>query len=217
MTERKYQVGVIGAGPAGVAAAIQLQRTKIKTAIFEKEEIGGLARNANQIENYLGFPEGITGRKFVERMKQQVEKWELPIIREEVTNIDWKEKEEEFQIKTIAEEKYFCQYLLLATGTEPKKITVPGEEELVQEQLLFYEPIKLLEKGGPIKEKKIAIIGGGDAAFDYALNLEKKGGKITIYHRKEEFRCLPVLLERVKKRGREKITIQTKKEVKQLT
>ena len=191
MNNIETKVAIVGAGPAGCAAALQLKRMGIDPVIFEKNRIGGLAINANLIENYLGFPQGITGEEFCKLMEEQLFANVIEIIFEEIEEI--KAIGEKFLVKS-QKTACTCDYLILATGTIPKEISYKGSKILQEKGLLFYEPIEIpLEKQ---QNAKVAIIGGGDAAFDYALNLNQKNNDIIIIHKSEEFKCLPLLYYR---------------------
>jgi thioredoxin reductase len=196
MINNHSEIIVIGAGPAGCAAAIQLKRCGLDVTVFEKNEIGGLARNANFIENFLGFPKGITGEKFSSLLKEHINQQKIQVIKEEIKEIDWDAKDKKFLLKS-SEKEYTSNYLILAIGTEPKKLKRNEEEELQEKGLLFYEPVDIPENQN--SEKSLVIIGGGDAAFDYALNLTKKNYQVTIIHRSSSFSCLPLLYERATK------------------
>ncbi|NHJ38743.1 MAG: NAD(P)/FAD-dependent oxidoreductase [Asgard group archaeon] len=194
MKNNHSEVIVIGAGPAGCSTAIQLKRYGIDVALFEMNEIGGLARNANFIENLIGFPKGITGKEFSSLLKKHIDQLNIQVIKEEILEIDWDSKNN-FLIAKSLEKNYTSNFLVLAIGTEPKKMKLNEEEKLHEMGLLFYEPVDLPENNN--SEKKVVIIGGGDAAFDYALNLVQKKFHVTIIHRNNSFSCLPLLYERV--------------------
>jgi len=184
---------IIGAGAAGCACAIQLKRQGLEPILFERAQVGGLARNANLIENYLGFPKGLSGEDFCNLLEEHLRELNINIINENITNISWNKPQTTFLLES-EKQNYTCHYLVLATGTKPKKLNLKGEEELKKKGLLFYEPKDLAKK---LQEhKRLIIIGGGDAAFDYALNLTQKGNHVTIVHRRKKFTCLPLLHER---------------------
>ncbi len=189
------QVLIIGAGPAGCAAAIQLKRSGIDNLLFEKDHVGGLAINANLIENYLGFPKGINGKEFVKLLENHLLNLEIRLIREEIINISWNSEKELFYANSKIN-YYKSDYLIDASGTIPKKISINNEKKLEELEYIYYEPSKLDKE--KIKNKKIAIIGAGDVAFDYALQLVKYVSELTIINRKSTFSCLPPLLNRVK-------------------
>ena len=203
------EVIIVGAGSAGCAAAIQLKRSGMDPLLFEKDQIGGLANNAYSIENYLGFPDGITGVNFVDLLKKHLFLLEIKLIKEEIIEINWNSKKNTYFINSNLK-IYESNYLILATGTVPKKTSILGEEELIKRKLLFFEPIKIQKED--IINKKIAIIGGGDAAFDYALNLEELAAHITIFNRTNSFQCLPILFKRVRQK-KKKITIKINKRI----
>jgi len=181
------EVVIVGAGPAGMSAAIQLMRSGIEPLLLEKREAGGLLLNANLVENYPGFPEGISGHDLVGLFKEHLQKTGVAINFEEVLELDYTEGF--FFIKT-KRDLIKSEISVIATGTYPKKIadlTLPDE---VKERL-FYEVYPIRR----VKDKKIAIIGAGDAAFDYALTLSSEN-EVTVLNRSDTTRCLPILFDR---------------------
>ncbi|MBL7092766.1 NAD(P)/FAD-dependent oxidoreductase [candidate division KSB1 bacterium] len=184
----KKDVIIVGAGPAGLITAIQLNRFDISCLIVEKNSIGGLLKNANQVENYLGFPEGISGNALIELFKKHISKNDIQIIFEGAVNLDFQEGK--FLITT----KNYClesEIAVIATGTKAKEIKNLTENQKAQNRI-FYEVYKIQNA----ESKKIAIIGAGDAAFDYALNLSRQNN-VTIFNCKDQEKCLPVLKKRV--------------------
>lgn len=183
-------VVIIGAGPAGIATAIQLKRYDIEFVLLEQEEIGGVLRNANLVENYPGFPWGISGLDLVKLFKKQLKENKISTIIERVRELEYKDKE--FLAKT--DQKVIRSTLaVIATGTKPKGISsVPISDDI--KDRIFYEvyPIRKLKK------KRIAIIGAGDAALDYALTLSQKN-EVMIINRSEQPKSVPVLAQRCMK------------------
>ena len=184
-------VVIIGAGPAGIATAIQLKRCAIDTVLLEKEEIGGLLRNANLVENYPGFPEGISGLNLVELFKKQLEHTGVTVSFEKVLELEY--RDEMFFARTN-ERTIKSNIAVIATGTKPKKISSPPVSDEIKNQI-FYEVYPI----HGIKNKKIAIIGAGDAAFDYALNLSQKNNAVIILNRSKRANCIPILKEKCMK------------------
>jgi len=179
-------VVVIGAGPAGIATAIQLKRHNIEPVLIEQNDVGGLLKNANLVENYPGFPEGITGTTLATLFKRQLENAGVAVHTEKVLKLEF--REEAFLTKT---ERRVVQspIAVIATGTIPKTTS-----HIIPESIkgrVLYEIYPMLS----VRNKKIAIIGAGDAAFDYALSLSAEN-EVIILNRGEETKCLPLLRER---------------------
>lgn len=183
------EVIVIGAGAGGLAAALQLKRYGITPIIFEQDRIGGLLWNANLVENYPGFPEGISGPKLVELFADQAEVHDLHIHYERVTDLNYGEGQ--FHIATSRDD-YHSNQVVIATGTKPRLLSNLHLAEGIKDRV-FYEVYPLLGHEG----KQIAIIGAGDAAFDYALNLSRNNELLILNHG-EHISCLPLLWERAK-------------------
>ena len=181
-----FDTAIIGAGPAGIATAIQLSRFGLKTVIFEKQEIGGLLRNANLVENYPGFPSGISGLRLADLMEKHLLNSKLDIRFAEAANVDYNS---DFVIETdlgICKSKT----LVIASGTNPEDIDISGLSE-ARERTVFTEVYPIAD----CQDKFIGIIGAGDASFDYALNLSKKN-RVTINNRTDKRVCLPLLWNR---------------------
>jgi thioredoxin reductase (NADPH) len=183
-------VVVIGAGPAGIATAIQLKRSNIEPVLLEQGEIGGLLRNANLVENYPGFPDGITGLDLVQRFKEQLKNTGVTVSFERVAELEY--RDELFFTKT-SKRIIRSDVAVIATGTKPMITPVPAVSDEIKNRI-FYEIYPILG----IKNKNIVIVGAGDAAFDYALNLSENN-EVTILNRSEQSSCLPLLLERCMK------------------
>ena len=187
---QKFDVAIIGAGPSGIACAVQLKRYGVDFVIFEQDNVGGLAKNANLIENYPGFPDGIKGIELVKLFKQQLEKNNIGIRHEKVLNIDY--KEDIFNIKT-ENETINSRIVVIASGTKPKK----PENLVISEELkdkVFYDVYSIRN----IKDKEVAIVGSGDGAFDYALTLSKNN-RVKILNKTDKAKALPLLIDRCSK------------------
>jgi thioredoxin reductase (NADPH) len=177
-----YELAVIGAGPAGFSAGIYSSRAGIKTVIFDKSGGGGLALLSPNIENYAGF-ESISGIDLMEKMKHHAGKYADIKYHEEVKKID--RLDSKFSILT-SEEKYNVGAILLSTGTDHRKLNVPGEKDLQGKGVSYCATCD----GFFFKNKKVAVVGGGNSALIDAIFLKQIGCKeVYIIHRRDQFRA----------------------------
>ena len=182
-----YDCAIIGAGPAGIISSIQLKRSGFNIVLLEKKKIGGALFNADKIENYLGFADGISGGTLVSILRRQLKKFN---INPRVTTVTKISREHYFKIYTKKNE-YAARSVIVATGTIPKKAGLSGEETLVGKRV-FYE---IKDFPSMKQSKEIAIIGGGDVGFDYALNLAERKHKPYIITQ-HKIKCLSLLKKR---------------------
>ena len=187
MTGPEGNVIIVGAGPAGIAAAIQLKRYGYNPLLYEAGKVGGLLLNANLVENYPGFPGGISGPELVALFESQLERLSIVPRMEQVLGVEFRDGV--FRINTGGG-RYQAGYLVVASGTSPKKLAGIKMAGGVQDRI-YHHVYPLLGVSG----KDLVIIGAGDAAFDYALNLGKNNS-VTILNRSDEVKCLPLLWER---------------------
>ncbi len=185
------KVALIGGGPACATAAIQLTRSGIDIILISKE-IGGTIKNANLVENLIGYPNGVVGKDFAKSFQLQLTKAGVPIILEEVLTVE--QTGNKYTTKT-AETEIISEYLIIGTGSIPKKLDVEGEKEAFLNGKLFYEMYNVKQS---TDKKDIGIIGSGDVAYDYALNLQNIANKIAIIRRTDKTSSLPILQKRVK-------------------
>lgn len=177
------EVAIVGAGIAGASAAIQLKRFGADICLVEKNCVGGLARNANLIENYPGFPRGIAGSAFASLIVKQLNEHEIEIVHRSIESITYTDK---FEIQS-SDGIIYAQNCIVATGT---RATIP-DIELDNMEGVYTEIVDISECSG----KQITIVGGGDAAFDYALNLGRKN-KVSLLIRDQKARGLHLLVRR---------------------
>ncbi len=184
-------LAVLGGGPAGLTAVIYARRAGLKTLLIEKMVLGGTASTAFQIDNFPGFPEGISGMELAQRLSSQADKLGNNIIWGNATAL--KSKNKHFEI-TIDGKTIQAKAVILATGSESKRLDVPGEEKLRGRGISYCATCD-----GPFyKDKNIAVVGGGNGAIEEALFLTRFAKKISIIHRRDELRADKILADRAK-------------------
>jgi len=186
-----YDAIIVGAGPAGLTAAIYSSRRNLKTLVLSKG-LSDQMTETPQIENYPGF-EKIEGFKLIQKFEEQVRDFGVEIIFEEVVKIT--QKKNSFIVKTN-QKKYEGKTLILAFGKVPRTLDVPGEKEFTGIGISYCATCD-----APLfKDKIVAVIGGGNAALDAALLLSKIAKKVYLVHRRDEFRGFESEITKVKKR-----------------
>ena len=199
--KKTWDVLIIGAGPAGFTAAIYAARYGLETLIISKD-IGGNVALTDLIENYPGFPDGISGAELANRMHEQVKKLGVPIIFDEVERIDpaecaYYEGPCKFHVKTKNGKIYKARTVIIAVGAEPRKLRVPGEDKFYGRGVSYCATCD-----GPLfKGKDVIVVGGGNTALQEALYLKEIGVNVTLVHRREQFRADKILQDRFKKAG----------------
>ncbi len=178
---------IIGAGPAGLAAALQLKRYGVPALVLERAQVGGLLRNANLVENYPGFPEGIPGPALVNLLEEQARRAAIDIVFDEVVALT--HQTGAFQVETAAR-MYRTHVVVVASGTKPSTFSDFPVPHGLRARVL-YEIYPILAVAG----QRIVIVGAGDAAFDYALNLGRLND-VIILNRGQAIQCLPLLRTR---------------------
>ncbi len=180
---------IIGAGPAGLTSAIYTARAGLRTKVFEKAVPGGQAINSDLIENYPGFPEGISGFLLMDRIRRQAERLKVEIKIAEVKGIDVSGKIK----KVYTENEVFeAKALIICTGSQPKRLGIKGEERLIGKGVSFCATCD-----GPFfKGQTVAVIGGGDSAVQEALFLTRFANKVYLIHRRERLRAAKILQKR---------------------
>jgi len=191
MAENMYDLVIIGGGVAGLGAALYAGRFQMKTALIA-ENLGGTIVLTNDISNYPGFRQ-ITGMDLANKMEEHVKDYDVKIVESKATKIE-KCKEGCFKVFT-GKEHYHTKTIIFATGTEWRKLNVPGEKEFTGKGVHYCA----LCDGAFYKGKTIAVVGGSDSAAKEALLLTEYGKKVYIIYRKEKIRAEPINLERVNK------------------
>ncbi len=184
-----YDVVIIGGGPAGLSAAIYSARGGLKTAVIEKALVGGQINVTDEVENYPGFEEPLSGFDLTDRMRKQAERFKAQFIDEEVTSIAM---DGLYKIVETSDNKYRAKSLIICTGAHPRKLDVPGEDEFTGRGVSYCATCD----GALYRDKVVAVVGGGDSAVQEALFLTRFASKVYIIHRRDELRAQKIIQER---------------------
>lgn len=186
-----YDLIILGSGPAGLAAAVYAGRGQLDTLLITGNEIGGQIATTFEVENYPGFPEGLTGPELTERLQKHAERFGAATEMDYVTAIDLSQRP--FTL-TGYNGQYRARSVIVATGASPRKLGVPGEEDLTGRGVSYCATCD----GWFFRDKQVAVVGGGDSALEEALFLTKYASKVTIIHRRDELRAGPTLQKRAR-------------------
>lgn len=180
---------ILGSGPAGLAAALYAARAELSPLVLTGTEIGGQAATTSIIENYPGFPDGVGGNELAELFTKNAEKFGARFEYDLVTSVDLSRRP--FQLKTYGKE-FQAKAVIIATGASPNKLNVPGEKELTGKGVSYCATCD----GWFFKDKKVAVVGGGDSALEEGLFLTRYASSVTIIHRRDELRAGALLQKR---------------------
>jgi len=189
MAESKYDVIIIGGGPAGLSAGLYAARARLKTLLVEKGAVGGMIINAALVENYPGFPDGVSGFDLTEAMHKQAIKFGMEMLSAEVTGlkVDGKNK-----LITTSEGDFSAGAVIIAGGSERQKLDVPGEAEYTGKGVSYCATCD----GAFFRDKVVAVVGGGNAAVTEALEITRFASKVYVIHRRHELRATKVVQEK---------------------
>jgi thioredoxin reductase (NADPH) len=202
MTEERLEnVIIVGGGPAGYTAALYAARAELEPLVIEGFQWGGQLQNTTDVENYPGYPEGIMGPEMMNDFRKQAERFGTRFITDDVTEM--KLTDGEIHEVTVGKETHRARAVILAMGAEPKRLGIPGEQEL---QGLGVSTCGVCD-GAFFKGKDVAVIGGGDSAMEDSIFVSKFADKLTIVHRRPEFRASQIMEDRA--RGKDNIEVLT--------
>ncbi|MCB5250446.1 MAG: thioredoxin-disulfide reductase [Candidatus Cloacimonadales bacterium] len=185
----RYDIAIIGAGPAGLSAAIYAARGGLKTIVFEKGLIGGQIVVTADVENYPGFDENVTGFEIMEKMRLQALKFDALIVEEAVKGIGF---EGLCKIIETDEKQYRVKSIIIASGAHPRKLNVPGEERFIGRGVSYCATCD----GALYRNKIVAVNGGGDSAVEEALFLTRFVEKVYLIHRRDQLRAVHAIQQR---------------------
>lgn len=186
---RIYEVIIIGGGPAGLTAGLYTSRARLRTLLIESALFGGQMTTTESIENYPGFPQGITGDELSHLMEEQAKKCGMEGVTQEVVKVSL---EADLKVVQTHDSTYRCEALVIATGTEYRKLGIPGEKEFAGKGVSYCATCD----GAFFRESQIVVVGGGDSALTEALFLTKFAKELTIIHRRDALRGTKIYQER---------------------
>ncbi len=186
-----YDIAVIGAGGAGLTAALYGARARRRTVVFERLMTGGQIATTELVENYPGFPQGINGADFAMNLVQQVERFGAELRYEDVRSIEPRPGAP-FRIET-SEGAYEAHAVIATAGADYNKLGVPGEDEFIGRGVSYCATCD----AAFFQNQEAVVVGGGDAAFDEALFTARHVSKVWLVHRRDTFRASALLQERV--------------------
>ncbi len=203
-----YDVVILGSGPAGYTAAIYTSRAFLKTLILTGVTEGGQLTTTTEVENFPGFPKGITGPRLMTDMKAQAERFGTEIQQQSVISIQQTDKK--FSIKTDNQTFEACT-VIIASGASAQYLGLPSEKKFAGRGVSACATCD----GFFFKGKEVVVVGGGDTAMEEATFLTAFATKVTVIHRRDQFRASPIMLERAKKNP--KIVMLTNKIIEEIT
>jgi thioredoxin reductase (NADPH) len=191
---------IIGGGPAGYTAALYAARANLRPLVIEGFNWGGQLMITSDVENYPGYADGIMGPEMMADFRRQAERFETEFVTDNVTRIDFSQRP--FRI-WVEDTEYTARSVIVATGASARWLGLESEERLKGRGVSACATCD----GAFFRDKHIFVVGGGDSAFEEALFLTRFGYKVTLVHRRDEFRASPIMVDRA--RAHEKIEFKT--------
>jgi len=202
MTEEKiYDLIIIGGGPAGLTAGIYATRAKLNTVLLERLNPGGLVASTDWVENYPGFPEGITGAELMKKMEEQAAKFGLKII--PFKEVDFSYLKGQTKTIKVDDEEFRAKAVIIASGTEPKKLNIPGEEKFKGRGVSYCATCD----GAFFQGKDVVVIGGGSSGIQEGLFLTRFVKSITVVEFMPHLNAEKILQERAHKNAKFKFFV----------
>jgi thioredoxin reductase (NADPH) len=187
-------VVIVGSGPAGYTAALYTSRADLQPLVVEGFAWGGLLQQTTDVENYPGYPEGVMGPEMMQEFRKQAERFGSRFITDNATKLELSDEPGGVHVVHVGDQQIRTRAVILAMGAEPKKLGVPGEEELAARGVSYCATCDAAFHRGA----ETVVVGGGDTAMEDATFLAKFAGKVSIVHRRDDFRASAIMLQRAK-------------------
>jgi len=195
MTEKTYDTVVIGSGPAGYTAALYAARANLDTLVFQGFESGGQLMLTSDVENFPGYKDGVGGPEMMDDLQEQAERFGAEMRPDEVERVDFSERPFRLWAEGAPEEEpVLAKSVVIATGAKAKWLGLPGEQRLIGRGVSGCATCD----GFFFREKKVAVVGGGDTAMEEALFLTKFASEVFIIHRRDAFRASKIMVDRAR-------------------
>ncbi len=185
---------IVGSGPAGYTAALYTARANLDPLVIEGFAWGGLLQQTTDVENYPGFPEGIMGPEMMTRFREQAERFGARLVTDQADRLELASELGGVHKVWVGDTEHRARTVILAMGAEHKKLGVVGEDELSGRGVSYCATCD----AAFFKEATTVIVGGGDSAMEEAIFLSKFASKVTVVHRRDEFRASKIMLERAR-------------------
>ena len=187
-------VVIVGSGPAGYTAALYTSRADLNPLVIEGFAWGGLLQQTTDVENYPGYPDGVMGPQMMQEFRDQAERFGTRFITDDATKIELSKDEGGIHVVHVGGQEIRTRAVILSMGAEPKKLGVPGEDELAARGVSYCATCDAAFFRGA----DTIVVGGGDTAMEDATFLSKFAGKVSIVHRRPEFRASAIMLDRAR-------------------
>ena len=187
-------VVIVGSGPAGYTAALYTSRADLEPLMIEGFAWGGLLQQTTDVENYPGYPEGVLGPEMMQNFRDQAERFGTRFLTDDATRLELSDQPGNPHVIHVGGQEIRARAVILAMGAEPKKLGVPGEEELASRGVSYCATCDAAFFRGA----DTIVVGGGDTAMEDATFLAKFAGKVSVIHRRPEFRASAIMLDRAR-------------------
>jgi thioredoxin reductase (NADPH) len=185
---------IIGSGPAGYTAALYTSRADLSPLLMEGFLWGGLLQQTTDVENYPGFPDGIMGPELMPKFREQAERFGTRFITDEVTRVELSDEPGGIHRVWVGDEEHRARAIILSMGSEPRKLGVPGEQELSARGISYCATCD----AAFYRQKRVIVAGGGDSAMEEAIFLSKFASEVKVVHRRAEFRASKIMIDRAR-------------------